>query len=88
MIYEFENWCFSMDIETGEVNQPVLPTVSNGDSFIRCNITQFTDTKIFEGIKNLQFIECTLVNCDLDATSEVDDLSNTAQVVYEVEEDV
>lgn len=82
MIYEFQCWGFGIDID-GNVSQPVLPNIQDNDSFICCNLAQYTDVKIFEGIKGLQFKDCNLVNCDLPNDAETDSCQ-TAKIVYEV----
>lgn len=82
MVYEFENWGFSVDLD-GEVSQPPLPSIEDGDSFICCNLAQYFDSKIFEGKKSLEFKDCNLTNCDLPGDTSADGCQ-TAIVNYEV----
>ena len=62
--------------------------INNGDSFIKCNFSQFApDTDIFEGKTGLSFIDCNLVNCKLPDDVGCDNC-NTSQNIYEVVEEV
>jgi len=83
MIYEMENWGFWIDPDTGAVTQTTLPTPEDGDSFVMCNLSQFTETDIFAGVKNLSFMDCNLVNCNIPKTAEASQC-NMAIIEYEV----
>jgi len=83
MIYQCKNWAFN---DYPGYNPRKLPVPAEGDTFIMCNLVRYApNTKIFQGIKKLKFLNCNLVNCDLPNDVEIHQ-SNTAQNVYEFEE--
>ena len=75
MIHQSENWAWN----------PAPVGVQSGDSFISCNLVQFTpETKMFEGLNDLTFIRCNCINGDYPPDTTMEEC-NTAQIDYEVE---
>jgi len=48
-------------------------TVSNGDTFINCNLSRFKQENLFVGITGLTFQNCNLVNCLLPEDAAIED---------------
>ena len=76
MVYKLETWAF----------KELPDNIKDGDSFVECDLRRFEmNTKIFEGIKDLAFIDCVYINCILPTGSMVKG-GNGAIIEYEIEE--
>jgi hypothetical protein len=54
----------------------------SGDVFVGCNICQkYPGTKVFESLKDLAFVRCNLINCDLPDDSKTK-LCNAAKISF------
>ncbi len=49
-----------------------LPKAEDGQEFVECNFLQLRpNTKIFKGVKNLKFVRCNIMNCDVPDDAEL-----------------
>ena len=52
MIHQFQNWAYDTP-----------RNISDGDTILRCNISQFAIKNVLKGVKNLNIVDSNLVNC-------------------------
>ena len=94
MIWQSKNWNNIGVQEWSEEDRNAYMTriesemaqVSSGDVLIMCNIARIASTNVFEGLTDLTFMRCNLINCNLPENT-VTEMCNTAENEYVITED-